>query len=184
MINVKVAGSWTRLSTFLAGAFLMVLCLVFGPVVSRIPMAALVAAMVLVAFDWHSIAPVTLKRMPVGAGRGDGGDRRHRGGDRQPRDRGRGRVDHRDGDLRAPGRGDPGAALFFASSNDLVYQFDYAGDPQRVVVYLSAAHIWDVSTVAALDAIGTKCEARGEDRRDRRPDQTTARRCTKRCPWS
>ena len=47
MTNVKTAGAWTRLSTFLAGAFLMVL-VAFG------------------TFDWHSVAPVTLKRMPVG----------------------------------------------------------------------------------------------------------------------
>ncbi|CAM5533522.1 SulP family inorganic anion transporter OS=Streptomyces cyaneofuscatus OX=66883 GN=G3I52_20000 PE=4 SV=1 [Streptomyces cyaneofuscatus] len=69
MINVKVSGARTRLSTFLAGAFLMVLCIVFGPVVSDIPMAALVAVMVMVSFatfDWHSIAPKTLKRMPAG----------------------------------------------------------------------------------------------------------------------
>ncbi|PXY34439.1 hypothetical protein BAY59_02620 [Prauserella coralliicola] len=39
--------------------------------------------------------------------------------------------------------------LFFASSNDLVYQFDYTGDPERVVIDLTAAHIWDASTVAA-----------------------------------
>ncbi|CAM5739700.1 hypothetical protein SMICM304S_04131 [Streptomyces microflavus] len=69
MINVKVSGARTRLSTFLAGAFLMVLCIAFGPVVSDIPMAALVAVMVMVSFatfDWHSIAPKTLKRMPAG----------------------------------------------------------------------------------------------------------------------
>ncbi len=47
----------------------MVLCIVFGSVVSDIPMAALVAVMVMVSFatfDWHSIAPKTLKRMPAG----------------------------------------------------------------------------------------------------------------------
>ena len=43
--------------------------------------------------------------------------------------------------------------IFFASSNDLVYRFDYAGDPQRVVIDLSNAHVWDASSVAALDAI-------------------------------
>jgi SulP family sulfate permease len=51
--------------------------------------------------------------------------------------------------------------LFFASSNDLVFQFDYASDPSNVVIDLSEAHIWDASTVAALDAITTKYEARG-----------------------
>ena len=52
--------------------------------------------------------------------------------------------------------------LFFASSNDLVYQFDYADDPDHVVIDLSAAHIWDASSVAALDAITTKYAARGK----------------------
>jgi SulP family sulfate permease len=68
MINVK-NGARTRLSTFLAGFFLLILCIVLGPVVSRIPMAALVAVMILVSvgtFDWHSVKPATLKRMPVG----------------------------------------------------------------------------------------------------------------------
>lgn len=52
--------------------------------------------------------------------------------------------------------------LFFASSNDLVYQFDYAGDPDRVVVDLSAAHVWDASTVAALDAVQHKYASKGK----------------------
>ncbi|CAN5607897.1 hypothetical protein BH24ACT5_BH24ACT5_13980 [soil metagenome] len=47
-------------------------------------------------------------------------------------------------------------ALFFASSNDLVYQFDYAHDPQNVIIDLSEAQIYDSSTVAALDAIALK----------------------------
>jgi SulP family sulfate permease len=69
MINVKTAGARTCLSTSLVGVFLMALCIAAGPLVARIPMAALAAVMVLVAFatfDWHSIAPATLKRMPVG----------------------------------------------------------------------------------------------------------------------
>ena len=46
--------------------------------------------------------------------------------------------------------------MFFATSNDLVYQFDYSGDPGRVVIDFSDSHIWDASTVAALDAVRTK----------------------------
>ena len=53
--------------------------------------------------------------------------------------------------------------LFFATSNDLVYQFDYAGDPRRVVIDLSESHIWDASTVAALDAVQTKYERLGKE---------------------
>ncbi|MFD7718428.1 SulP family inorganic anion transporter [Streptomyces sp. NPDC059814] len=182
MINVKVSGARTRLSTFLAGAFLMVLCIVFGPIVSDIPMAALVAVMVMVSFatfDWHSIAPKTLKRMPAGeitvmavtvacvvathnlaigvvvgtvtamvvfAKR----------------------VAHL-ADVTAVV--DPDGTqvvyavtgeLFFASSNDLVTRFDYAGDPDRIVIDLTDTHIWDASSVAALDAIETKYAQRGK----------------------
>jgi len=52
--------------------------------------------------------------------------------------------------------------VFFASSNDLVYQFDYAADPDTVVIDMSKAHVWDASSVAALDAITTKYERRGK----------------------
>jgi SulP family sulfate permease len=52
--------------------------------------------------------------------------------------------------------------LFFASSNDLVYQFDYADDPPNVVIDLTDSHIWDASTVAALDAVTTKYRAKGK----------------------
>ncbi|MFD7503707.1 SulP family inorganic anion transporter [Streptomyces sp. NPDC059850] len=182
MINVKVSGARTRLSTFLAGAFLMVLCIVFGPVVSDIPMAALVAVMVMVSFttfDWHSIAPKTLKRMPAGEiavmaitvavivathnlaiGVVVGSitamvvfARRvaHLAEVTAVTD-----PDHTTVVYRVTGE------LFFASAGDLVGQFDYATDPKKVVIDLSAAHIWDASSVAALDAIETKYAQRGK----------------------
>ncbi|MFD5476508.1 SulP family inorganic anion transporter [Streptomyces hawaiiensis] len=181
MINVKVSGARTRVSTFLAGVFLMVLCIVFGPVVSDIPMAALVAVMVMVAFatfDWHSLAPKTLRRMPAG----------EIGvmaitvivvvathnlaigvivGSVAAMVIFAKRVAHL---ANVAAVTDPDGTtvvysvtgeLFFASSNDLVGQFDYSGDPDRVVIDLSAAHIWDASSVAALDAIETKYAQRG-----------------------
>ncbi len=183
MINVKVSGARTRLSTFLAGVFLLILVVTLGDVVSIIPMAALVAVMIMVSvatFDWHSIQPSTLRNMPVPetavmlatvvvtvwthnlaygvvAGvvvaavlfaqrvahlttvtRLDASDEDDE------------RVYAVDGEL------------FFASSNDLVYQFDYAGDPRRVVIDMSNAHIWDASTVAALDAVEHKYAAHGK----------------------
>ena len=67
MINVKTSGARTRISTFLAGVFLLILTVVLGDLVGTIPMAVLVAIMVMVSvgtFDWHSIKPSTLKRMP------------------------------------------------------------------------------------------------------------------------
>lgn len=51
--------------------------------------------------------------------------------------------------------------LFFASSNDLVYQFDYVGDPHNVVIDLSESQICDSSTVAALDAIVLEYQMKG-----------------------
>jgi SulP family sulfate permease len=53
-------------------------------------------------------------------------------------------------------------ALFFASSNELHTEFDYAGDPHNVVIDLTGARVWDASTVAALDAITHKYEKRGK----------------------
>ena len=52
--------------------------------------------------------------------------------------------------------------LFFASSNDLYTQFDYVDDPDRVVIDLTESHVWDASTVAALDAITTKYQRKGK----------------------
>nr|WP_235926198.1 SulP family inorganic anion transporter [Actinokineospora pegani] len=182
MINVKVSGARTRVSTFLAGVFLMVLCIAFGPVVSDIPMAALVAVMVMVSFatfDWHSIAPKTLRRMPLGeitvmvvtVACVVITDNLAIGvvvGSVTAMVIFAKRVAHLaevtavidpDGTTvvyRVTGE------LFFASSNDLVGQFDYAGDPPHVVIDLSVAHIWDASSVAALDAIETKYTQRGK----------------------
>ena len=58
-------------------------------------------------------------------------------------------------------RYDVDGELFFASSNDLTTQFEYAADPPRVVIDMSRSHVWDASTVAALDAIVTKYEQHG-----------------------
>ncbi|QYG11736.1 SulP family inorganic anion transporter [Microbacterium sp. PAMC22086] len=184
MINVKASGARTRISTFLAGVFLLVLVLALGDVVAIIPMAALVAVMILVSvatFDWHSIRPSTLRRMPksetavmlitviatvwthnlaigvilgvlaamVMFAR---------------------RVAHFvtvtrtvvDEEGIAAARYEVVGELFFASSNDLTTQFAYAEDPDRVVVDMTRSHIWDASTVAALDAVVTKYERLGK----------------------
>ncbi|MER0449722.1 SulP family inorganic anion transporter [Streptomyces sp. Edi4] len=182
MINVRVSGARTRLSTFLAGVFLMVLCVVFGPVVSDIPMAALVAVMVMVSFatfDWHSIAPETLRRMPAGeiavmvltvvvvvathnlaigvvAGTVTAMVIFTR---RVARLADITAVVDPDGTqvvYRVTGE------LFFASCDDLVGRFQYATDPDQVVIDLADTHIWDASSVAALDAIETKYAQRGK----------------------
>ncbi|MET3683315.1 SulP family sulfate permease [Alkalibacillus flavidus] len=57
VINVKSGGSG-RLSSLVAGVFLMFLIIALGPVVVQIPMAALVGVMIMVSigtFDWSSV---------------------------------------------------------------------------------------------------------------------------------
>jgi sulfate permease, SulP family len=185
MINVKVSGARTRVSTFLAGVFLLILVVGFGDVVGLIPMAALVAVMIMVSvgtFDWHSVQPATLRRMPksetivmvstvvvvvatenlaIGVGVGvlvamTLFARRVAHLTQTNREL----VEGRDGSVTAVYR--VTGALFFASSNDLYTQFEYADDPENVVIDMSQSHIWDASTVAALDAIVTKYERKGK----------------------
>ena len=182
MINVKVSGARTRISTFLAGIFLLVLIVGLGDLVAIIPMAALVAVMIMVSvgtFDWHSVHPRTLRTMPLSAtvimvvtvavtvathnlamgvvvgvvvaivlfARRIAHFTQVVG------------VDSPDESTRVYA---VKGALFFASSNDLVYQFDYAGDPENVVIDLTESQIFDSSTVAALDAIVLKYARRGK----------------------
>jgi len=184
MINVKASGARTRISTFFAGVFLLILVVGLGDWVAMIPMAALVAVMIMVSvatFDWHSIRPSTLKQMPksetsvmvstvvivvlthnlaigVIAGVLVAMVLFAR------------RVAHFVTVTRTLPEDEQvptahyavNGELFFASSNDLTTQFDYAEDPERVIIDMSESHIWDASTVAALDAIVTKYEHHGK----------------------
>lgn len=184
MIGVKASGGRTRISTMFAGVFMLLLAVLFGDIVAQIPMAALVAIMIFVSFttfNWHSIRPSTLKMMPksetavmvvtvvftvatnnlaIGVGLGvltavvlfaN-------------------RVAHFVTVKRSVTGVEDGQAaiytvdgeLFFASSNDLYTQFDYAGDPQRIIIDMSASHLWDASTIAALDSVTDKYEKYGK----------------------
>jgi SulP family sulfate permease len=176
MINHQ-SGGRTRLSTLASGLFLLVLILVLGDVVAQIPMAALVAVMIMVAvgtFDWRSVSPDALRSLPrtetavmfvtvavvvfthnlawgVGAGvlLSAVFFVRH--------------VSHM---VSVTSVVDPDnverlyavtGELFFASTNELVHSFDYdAVKVSRVEIDLSEARIWDTSAVAALDAVVAK----------------------------
>lgn len=173
MINVKESQARTRLSTFLAGVFLLILILVLGDTVGKIPMAALVAVMFMVSFhtvDWRSVR--TIHRMPLsetlvmlvtvigtlatnnlavgvilGVLTASVAFAR--------------RVAHLvsvelEGNVYTV-RGQ----LFFASSNDLVYAFDYTLPVEQVIVDFSEADIWDASTVAVLESVEGKYASRG-----------------------
>ena len=173
MINVRASGARTRLSTFCAGAFLLVLVVGLGGVVAKIPMAALVAVMILVSvstFDWHSITPATLKRMPhsetiimlvtvagtvatsnlaVGVGLGVLTAMiafARRAAHLVEVER----VQDPDGTTSIYA---VSGELFFASDQELIDAFTYADDPANVIIDMSRAHLWDASAVAALDTI-------------------------------
>ncbi len=185
MINVKASGARTRISTFLAGMFLLILVVALGGIVALIPMAALVAVMIFVAiatFDWHSIQPRTLRRMPksetavmlatvivtvwthnlaIGVGVGVlvamvAFARRVAHFVTVERSEGT-----RDGAPHVTYTVD--GELFFASSNDLYTQFEYAIDPHQVTIDLHGSHLWDASTIAALDAIQEKYRTHGTE---------------------
>ena len=184
MINVRASGARTRISTFAAGIFVLILVVVLGDIVALIPMAALVAIMIFVSwatFDWHSIRPSTLTRMPksettvmlttvvatvwthnlaVGVILGV----------LVAMVAFANRVAHfvsvnrevvvADGQTSA--RYTVDGELFFASSNDLYTMFDYAEDPEHIVIDMHRSHLWDASTIAALDSVTDKYEHYGK----------------------
>jgi sulfate permease, SulP family len=180
MINVA-SGARTRLSTLSAGVFLLLMILVLGDLVAMIPMAALVAVMVVVAvatFDWSSLSLNTLRRTPktetlvmvvtvavvvvthnlaygVLAGVVLAMI-----------------VFARRAAVHASMLSvlDPTGTvrsyvitgqLFFASANELVHEFDLQEEVAEVVIDLTEANVWDSSAVATLDAVVARFEARG-----------------------
>ena len=181
VVNVKIGRARTRISTIVAGLFLLALVTGLSSIMRQIPMVALAAVMMVVAVstvDWHSVRPATLKRMPlpetsvmvvtvavvVATGNLAIGvlvgvvlamilfARRVAHVITVHRT-----VDPDDNSVRYEVIG----PLFFGSSNDLVDQFSYALDPPTVIVDLTQAQIWDASSVAALDSIETKYRDRG-----------------------
>src|SRR5699024_4292953 len=180
MINVRASGARTRLSTFIAGLSLMILAVGLGDIVGMMPMAVLVAVMVYVSyatFEWHSIAPRTLKNMPVSetvimlitviptvitgnlaVGVGLGVLAAMIAFVRHVSHFAHVKRDLDDDTARYLVTGQ----LFFASSHDLANQFEYALDPDNVVIDLRQANIWDQSTAATLDAIHERYTERGK----------------------
>lgn len=176
IVNVELGKGRTRLSTVAAGLVLLLLVTGLSEMMAKIPMVVLAGIMMIVAvktLNWHSVKPATLKRMPVpetlvmvvtvavtvftgNLAIGVVGGvifammlfaRRIA------------HVVHAKRQLAEDGRSvryTVTGPLFFASSNDLFEHFHYADDPQRVIIDLTQAQIWDASTVAVLDAIETR----------------------------
>jgi SulP family sulfate permease len=180
IVNVKLGRARTRISTFVAGAFLLLLVTALSGVMAQIPMVALAAVMMIVAIttvNWHSVRPASLKRMPlpetivmlttvavvVATGNLAIGviagvvlamvlfARRVAHVIRVTRV-----VAADEASVRYTVTG----PLFFGSSNDLIEQFSYATDPAHVDIDFSRSQIWDASTVAVLDSVETKYRAR------------------------
>ncbi|MDV7270446.1 SulP family inorganic anion transporter [Thioclava sp. A2] len=180
MINVK-SGGRGRLSTFVAGIFLLILVVVLGDIVGQIPMPALVSIMIMVSvgtFSWSSIRNlrdhprsssvvmlatvafvVYTHNLAIGVLVGVllsgiffawkiaqffrvttevSADGRHR-------------------TYRVEGQ------LFFASSEDFMKAFDFKEAPEKVTLDVSRAHIWDISSVAALDMAVLKFRREGAE---------------------
>jgi len=181
VVNVKIGGGRSRLSTAAAAIVLLVLVTVLSGLMSQIPLLALAAVMMIAAiktFDWRSVAPDTLRRMPlsetmvliatvivtVTTGNlafGVAGGvllamvlfaRRVAHVTRVDR------MASEDGSAVQYSVHGP---LFFGSSNDLVERFSYAADPDEITVDLTHSQIWDASSVAALDAIETRYRRHG-----------------------
>ncbi|WP_245933314.1 SulP family inorganic anion transporter [Arthrobacter livingstonensis] len=181
VVNVKIGRARTRLSTLAAGLLLLLLITSLSTVMGKIPMVALAAVMMVVAVatvNWHSVRPATLKRMPVpetlvmvatvGVVVATGNLALGvLAGTLLAMALFARRVAHVINVQRK--LADDGGSvayvvtgpLFFGSSNDLVEQFSYALDPPEVSVDLSAAQIWDASSVAAVDSVEEKFAKHG-----------------------
>ena len=181
MINHR-SGGRTRLSTLASGVFLLVAILALGDLVARIPMAALVAVMIVVAvgtFDWRSVAPSTLRAMPrtetavvvvtvgivvvthnlaygVVAGVVLSAVFFVRHVSRLVEVTS---VVDPDGGVR---RYRVSGQLFFASTGDLAHAFrEGEVGAERVEIDLTEARVWDTSAIGALDAVVASFGARG-----------------------
>lgn len=177
VINIS-SGGRGRLSTFVAGAFLLVLLLVLDDILRVVPMAALVAIMIMVSigtFSWRSI--LDLRKNPpssslvmlatvvtVVA----------------THDLSKGVLvgvllsgvffagkvarmvhvkaeDHSDGSrlYRVDGQ------IFFASSEAFIAAFDFDDEVKSITIDVTRAHFWDITSISALDKVVLKFRAKG-----------------------
>ncbi|PKO26477.1 MAG: sodium-independent anion transporter [Betaproteobacteria bacterium HGW-Betaproteobacteria-9] len=173
VINVK-SGGRGRLSTLAAGVFLLLMVVFIGDWVARIPMAALVAVMIMVSigtFNWASIrnlrehpkssSVVMLATVVVTVGTHDlakgvlvgvllsGFFFAHKVGQilrvaSRTEDEGRVRTYTITGQV------------FFASADRFINAFDYKEVIEKVRIDVSRAHFWDITAVSALDKVVIK----------------------------
>jgi SulP family sulfate permease len=163
-----------RLSTLVAGVVLLVMVVFSGPWVKQIPMAALVAVMIMVSigtFNWESVrnlpqAPEKLQ--PRHARHRDGGRRHARPGQGRVRRRAAERVilSTKVGRILHVGStsADEGGSrhytvtgqVFFASADQFNASFDFKEIIEKVRIDVSHPHFWDITAVSALDKVVLK----------------------------
>jgi SulP family sulfate permease len=178
IINVK-SGGRTRLSTLTAGVVLLILLLLLGPWVKQIPMAALVAVMVMVSigtFSWASVGNLAVHprttsvvmmatvgtvvwthNLAIGVGVGVLLSAVFFARKVAQVIRVTSEVA---GDCRIyTVRGQ----VFFASADEFAGAFDFKEVIAKVVIDVSHAHFWDLTSVGALDKVILKFRREGTE---------------------
>jgi SulP family sulfate permease len=173
VINIK-SGGRGRLSTLLSGIFLLVMVVFLGHWVEQIPMAALVAVMIMVSigtFSWSSLVNmrthpktstiVMLSTVVVVVATHDLAKGVLVGVLLSALFFARkvGRVLHIGSQVAAEGRERRYVVtgqVFFASSDAFIAGFDFKEVLERVVIDVSHAHFWDLTAVGALDKVVLK----------------------------
>jgi SulP family sulfate permease len=166
VINVQ-SGGRGRLSSLVAGVFLMFLIIVLGDVVVQIPMAALVGVMIMVAigtFDWHSLkalprtpradAFVMIVTVAIVVATHDLAKGVIAGviisalifGWKMARIKATSTMGMDNGVKTYKVSGQ----MFFGTMSHFVEQFNYAEDPEQIIIDFGSSHIWDHSAVTAI----------------------------------
>jgi SulP family sulfate permease len=180
MINVK-SGGRGRLSCFAAGVFLLILIVVLGDIVSIIPMAALVAIMIMVSigtFSWSSIkdlrdhptsssivmlatvaVTVYTHNLAIGVLTGVLLSGLFFAGKIAQIFRVTSTLSDNDTHRTYIVEGQ----VFFASADEFTGAFDHHESLEKVTIDISRAHIWDISSVAAFDMVVLKFRRDGAE---------------------
>jgi sulfate permease, SulP family len=176
MINVK-SGGLTRLSTFCAGIFLLILVVFLSDWLKVIPMAALVAVMIMVSistFEWKSITQFTANpkssnvvmiatvavvvathNLALGVLTGVLLSALFL-------------ANKLENDIHVKTSFEGATRLyelhgqiFFSSSEKFLQSFDFKEGVKAVIIDLTHSHIWDVTSVAMLDSVISKFQKNG-----------------------
>lgn len=176
MINVK-SGGLTRLSTFCAGVFLLILVVFISDWLQVIPMAALVAVMIMVSistFEWKSIrhfrnnpkssnvvmlatviVVVATHNLALGVLTGVLLSALFLANKLENDIR----VEtYFEGSSRVY---DVKGQIFFSSAEKFMQSFNFKEPVGEVIIDLTHSHIWDVTSVAMLDSVVHKLQRNG-----------------------